>query len=47
LPPDAARTLFPGAADGAPILGLTLLTAESRPVAHAGGVALRFVTDAD
>jgi len=44
LPRDAAQMLFPGAAGGAPILGLTIASLGNQDrVVHAGGVAIRFV----
>jgi hypothetical protein len=45
LPHSAAAALFPGALEGAPIIGLTIITsAHDDRIVHAGGVAIRFTT---
>jgi catechol 2,3-dioxygenase-like lactoylglutathione lyase family enzyme len=43
LPHAAAKSLFPGVADGPPLIGLTIaVEVGSDVVVHAGGVAIRF-----
>jgi hypothetical protein len=45
LPQPVAETLFPGATDASPLVGLTIAGRGPGRIVRAGGVGIRFVTD--